>query len=317
MKKFVANILLAGVGAAMLLAIVLAIRIYRWQGNVRDTFTLPEGTEVVYIGNSHSGCTWTEAPEFKNKVLWNASRSFLYHLLRLRELDRLNDLQNVKVCVMDMGRPAIRGFYPDDTRGHYFLRHFREELPAVWRYALDIPVFTPRVLAEAFLSGGAECNLQAKRTDAPKPWYEWGEEKQARYIEDNYSDHPIWGKFLDTFPSSATEDTLVQLVAEAQAICDRNGIRFILVSTPLASQNPQRIHPDEWSLETTDIQNKLKDMGVQYLDLRASCPDTMFRDADHLHRAASYSFTKSFHEGVLTQYLEPQCWSNAEGDREK
>ena len=306
MKKFVANILLAGVGAAMLLAVVLTIRIYRWQGNVRDTFTLPEGTEVVYIGNSHSGCTWTEAPEFQNKVLWNASRSFLYHLLRLKELDRLNDLRNVKVCVMDIGRPAIRGFYPDSRRGHYFLRHFREELPSVWRYVWEIPVFSPRVFMEALLSGKSEFKLQAKRTDAPKPWCEWGEEKQAKYISDNYSDHPIWEKFLDTFPSCGTETTLVQLVSEAKAICFKNGIALILVSTPLASQNPQRIHPCEWSIEATDLQSRFKDIGVQYLDLRTSCPDTMFRDADHLHRDASYLFTKNFQEGILAQYMEHQ-----------
>ena len=92
MKKFLKNLLLAAAIWFIVMFLPLIVRTALWQGRAAEIFTLPAHTEVLCIGNSHTGCTWSDAPAFAFHKEWRSGRGFLFAVLRLLEFERRGQL---------------------------------------------------------------------------------------------------------------------------------------------------------------------------------------------------------------------------------
>lgn len=119
--------------AGMLLAVdiaVIVVRVVLAQKNVSTAFTVPPETEVVFIGNSHTGCTFAEAPEFRNRAVWHSGTGFMLHYLRFLELERRGAFDaNMKVCVLDCDASSLLGCAREPIAKDFILM-----LPLTWRY---------------------------------------------------------------------------------------------------------------------------------------------------------------------------------------
>ena len=294
MKRFLIKVLFAA-GFALLVAVsVIALRIALAQKNVRAAFDVPPGTEVVFIGNSHTGCTFYEAPEFRNRVVWQSAMGFLFHYLRFLEMERLGLLDGgVKTCVVDCDSPSLDCFLKSAI-----VQNAIAIFPIVWRYLDKIPVSNGEILFEAFLRSGCDYSFREEVPQEVSNWTTRARERREVYLKVLWYSNgvpPDWDS--EAFPRD-WQTRFYEMVADMKARCDKRGIRLVFFASPLASDYPDRNDPLVYR-RISDVAARVRSMGVEYYDYRTTCPDNKFRDAGHLLRSASYEFTKKFYAEVL------------------
>ena len=295
MKKFLKNLLLAAAIWFIVMFLPLIVRTALWQGRAAEIFTLPPHTEVLCIGNSHTGCTWSDAPAFAFHKEWRSGRGFLFAVLRLLEFERRGQLDGVKVCLMDCDRTARVGLSEKKIRQGY-----SEAFPLFWRYLGRAPLSRADLLTDAALKWFRKWPKPEKKDARPsdkKAWTDRTDEERARNIAKEYAPE-VWNA---NRPVKDVDDLLFNLACVAQEVCDRHGIRLILFAAPVVSENPERTQPEVYSRELDALIARIRAAGIEYQDLRAACPDAWFRDAHHLSSAGADAFTGEFCKKVLNR----------------
>ena len=295
MKRFLIKVLFAAVFALLVPVCVIVCRIALAQRVVDEAFDVPPGTQVVFIGNSHTGCTWTEAPEFRNRVVWCSATGFMFHYLRFREVERQGALdRGVKVCVLDCDSSALNRFTKDTL-----VQNALAALSYLWRYLPLLPFQKLAIVREALLHPNCTYALAEEPKGEVPDWTTRTKEEKESYLKRFYTPAGIletqWDS--DAFPRD-WQNRFYEMVADMKARCDKRGIRLILFAAPLASQYPDRNDPLIYR-RISSVAEKIRSMGIEYYDYRAACPDNKFRDAGHLLRSSAYEFTKKFYAEVL------------------
>ena len=296
MKSFVIQSIAA---AGLLLAVdvtVVAARVALAQKDVADAFAVPPETVAVFIGNSHTGCTFTEAPEFRNRVVWRSSTGFMLHYLRFLELERRGAFDNgVRFCVLDCDTSALNRFTKE-----VIVENAPEALPYLWRYWPSLPFQKMAILKEVLSRPNCEYQFidPPPMTNVPD-WTTRTKDEKWSYLKGFYTTRGVretqWES--DAFPLD-WQSCFYGMVSDMKARCAKRNIRLILVATPLASDNPDRTDPNRGQ-RITDLATRVRAFGVEYCDFRLACPDEKFRDAGHLLPRSSYEFTKRFYAEVL------------------
>lgn len=292
MKKFIKGVLSVSALTSCALACIFLLKIVWWQKEVARHFEIPKGTEVVCIGNSHTGCSWFESAEFRNRVLWKSATGFMWHYLRFRELERRGSLDaGVKVVVMDCCGPAMGGFNKMSMK-----KRFLDNLPFAWRYMRLIPIPMQDLLMEIVCNMNHRYSISEVPPDEVADWTtRTEEEKQSNIINQYGKEVRVWNadEFVDDW-----QNIYLKLLGDVKLRCEHHGVRFICFAAPLTTQSPARANPMVWDRESMMLE-KVKEMGCELYDYRTSCPDNWFRDSHHLLKSSSHKFTKKFYENIL------------------
>ncbi len=295
MKRFLIKVFLAAIFALFVAVSVIALRIVRAQKAVDVAFDVPPNTEVIFIGNSHTGCSWTEAPEFRNRKVWNHSLGFPVHYVRFLELERRGAFEHgVKACVVDCDKTSLDGF-----KTQVIYENMLTTLPFVWRHLTALPIPLSDAIIEIFSHASWDFSIAGKPPEDDCVWTKLPEARQQAFFVHNYGASwrtpAAWDS--DAYPQG-WQIRFYEMVADMKARCDRNGVRLILFASPLASQDPGRSIP-VIAQRITSVAEKIRSMGIEYYDFRTACSDDQFRDAGHLLRRSAYDFTKKFYAEVL------------------
>lgn len=289
MRRFLVRLLLAAVLGVVSLVMLTAARIVLWQKDVDAHYVIPDDIRVIGLGSSHTGCNISEDTEFKTKNFWCAARGALFSLMRLKELERRNQLSKVKYCLVDCGLSCMAGFEEDAL-----IEHFGEELPMCWRYVGMMPVSKWRLFFNALLNAGMSYKLTDSAPIDEMPWTDRTTEDQARHIakistrKRSASSPPMCKDFEKVV--NVTLDGIV-------AICKRYNIRVIFFASPTISCHPIKTDPGRYC-EWQEVIDRLRKRGIEYYDFLSDCPDSWFRDADHLTRKGAILFTCECYKAV-------------------
>jgi len=298
MKLFLTNVCaLLGV-MFILLACLIAGRFVLNQREVNKHFAVPAGTEVLVIGNSHAGCTFTEAPEFRNRVIWHSSMGFIFHYLRFLELERRG--------VLDRGIKAVIFDCDNSTLNCCSKKHNRENLaltlPFSWRYADKIPMPYLEMAKVALLNASMKFRTVKVTEGKIANWTLWTPEKKRSYMNLCYGKKDWYApKRWDSDTKQFPKDLMArfdEMVLDIKARCAKRGIRLIFFAAPLTTETPDRVNPAVWEQVET-IKKRVQGLGCEYYDFRLAYPDTSFHDVHHILRSTSYDFTKRFYTEIL------------------
>jgi len=298
MKLFLTNVCaLLGVVIVILTGIAV-VKFVHNQRRVDKHFAVPAGTEVIIIGNSHAGCTFTEAPEFRNRVIWNSSMGFIFHYLRFLELERRGVLdRGIKAVIFDCDSTAIH-----DCNRENIKRNIERTCAFAWRYVNEIPMpklemaveFVKSFSVKFITQEGVPLETPNWTTLAPK-------RKRARMLrswEDRSWYVPeMWESGRNPFPKDFMA-RFDEMVLDMKARCAKRGIRLIFFASPLATDTPSRANPLIWK-QGEELKNRVRALGCEYYDFRSAYPDDRFRDDHHILRSTSYDFTKRFYTEIL------------------
>lgn len=293
MKKFLQKISCCIVICASVPILVLIVRVAAVQDELDEVFGVPDGTEVLCIGNSHTGCTWYEAPEFKNRVLWSSATGFATHYMRFREFERRGVLDSgVRYCILDCDGPSMTFFSAEELK-----KRFGFNLPFAWRYSDCLPVDFCSLALYAMDHAFHKFSFKGETPPGQVPdWTTRTREEQESNIKGQYHNdfHSDW---MTGYPDG-WQDVFIWMVEDIKRRCDAHGVRLICFAAPLTSASPARINPMMWERESRMIE-RVRAIGVEYYDFRLECADDNFRDSHHLLRDCSYEFTKRFFRDVL------------------
>ncbi len=298
MKRFLLRVCaLLGV-VVILLACITPVRLVCNQREVDRYLAVPEGTEVLVIGNSHAGCTFTEAPEFRNRVIWHSNMGFVFHYLRFLELERRGVLdRGIKVCIFDCDSTSIKHC----TKGN-IKSDLRRSSTFAWRYLDKIPL--PKLEARMEVVKGLGTRFDGQE-EVPAEGLNWTmvapERKRVHmrwfYNLKTWYVPEMWEFGRNPFP----EDFMMrfdEMVLDMKARCAKRGIRLIFFAPPLTTETPSRANPLIWK-QCEELKKRVRALGCEYYDFRCDYPDDRFRDDHHILRSTSYEFTKRFYSEIL------------------
>lgn len=291
MKKFLIKVFYSGIACAVVLVLIPIVRVMIAQGKLDEVFSVPDGTKVLCIGNSHTGCTWYEAPEFKNRVLWTSASSFATHYMRFREFERRGILDSgVRYCILDCDGPGMGGFSIGGLK-----KRFAYDLPFAWRYANCLPVGIGDLALYVLNHTSQDFSFDEVPPGQVPDWTTRTKEEQESNIIGQYG--KIRSDWKNGYPDG-WQNAFLWMVEDIKRRCDAHGVRLICFAAPLASASPARTDRMIWERESQMIE-RVKAIGVEYYDFRLECADNEFRDSHHLLRNSSYEFTQRFFHDVL------------------
>ncbi len=298
MKLFLTRVC-AQLGVVIVILTCIAVgRFVRNQHKVDKHFAVPEGTDVLVIGNSHAGCTFTEAPEFRDRVIWHSSMGFVFHYLRFLELERRGVLdRGIKAVIFDCDNSTLNCCSKKHNRENFGLT-----LPFSWRYVDRIPMSYLEIAKEVLLNAGMSFPKPAIPPPEAPDWTTWSPERKRSYMNLCYGKKDWYApKRWDSDTKQFPKDLMArfdEMVLDIKARCEKRGIRLIFFAAPLTTETPDRVNPAVWE-QVDNIKKRVLGLGCEYYDFRLAYPDTRFHDVHHLLRSTSYDFTKRFYTEIL------------------
>lgn len=282
MKRLVIKLALFGAVMVFALAGTLALRTYLWQDKVREHFKIKPGTLALCIGNSHSECSWVEVPGTQIKNSFEHATHFSMFVWRLKEFDRLGQLDNVGTVILQYDWAAFR----DSVTS--FIGRYRMGFPFMWRYFNEIPSHQDPL----------NCILGVV-THIGTHWGCAGEPLRPNLRPVDKTFKP---RFLKQDRVRGQKPNLdwwfrqVEITAheldEIKEICQRHGIKLYLVLTPLCEEYRRQDEAIEQFYE--ELFNLAAEKGIACCDLRAWAPDYLFRDASHLSYTGAFQLSQYF-----------------------
>ena len=291
MKKFISKLCIAFVGGVIFISFVWIYRILSSQSIVRDVYSLDQQTKIIFIGNSHTGKSWKENAAYRNKVLWRSSECFLFSEMRLAELERRNQLGNIEVCVMNFDGPSMT-FFNDDK----ICQDVLSEAPVAIHHLDIFPTSLIRLFVAALESANVSFCIQEQNPEPTKNWISRTNEEKSAHLKRVYECFP--SDWSATYYTKNWEELLIGSVERVRAICNRNGIRLIFFAAPLVKDNPELVDVKRYEKIDSMIQ-RVKNMGIEFYDLRRFCPDSQFMDSHHLHDEGAGELTRHFLSTIL------------------
>jgi len=291
MKRFLLkSILAASLGLACVCAI-LVVRIVRAQNRWEKLLETRPDVEVLHIGNSHTGCSWRELPEFRNQKIWCTSSTTLYSLLRLFELDRLGRLGNIKVVIADLDTAGLR----DEVELNE--RIFLEQLPYAWRYIDEMPLGRLHLAAEALTRLGYRWVMGEEKD--PEEFHPPAVRYTTRSHEERKRMHVADFDLADPHVERCRgyKEFQKNVIRKLNRFCIDRGIRLIFFAAPLTSSHRDRPREDRED-KLADWFCYVRGLGVEYVDCRCWMKDEDFYDTNHLATDRYEEFTRRFFKEV-------------------
>lgn len=288
MKPFVIRIFLGLFLVALFCTAVAFVRLRLVRQEYEAYFMLEPSVDVVFTGDSVTGCSVDEAEEYRNRVLWRSSTPIIYSYMRLRELERLGQLRNVKYVATGICYHTLRG-------GHREL--IEEVMPGsfalTWRYLDALPVgpaSLPMLISTALAKDGLISTLSNEVPAETTPFMEREAAVRERVILE----------YLSSFNKEIVDERLVlniEAIGAMAEICAKNGIALVVFSTPVYSEVLERL--PGWLHERHDaFLDACRQRGAYCFDFRAAVPDIYFRDTMHIMPSGAEWFTPMLMQAI-------------------
>lgn len=297
MKRFI--FVLCALSALIVMAIV-AVHVYvilACQREMDEVYAVRPDQDVLFLGSSQIGCAIEESSRFHNKCIWVSETIAQSCLIRLKELERRNQLSHVKILVV-----PFHVFMISAQSEWTFKWAWYQELAVSWRHLDMLPCGLVKFLA--FIA----CNLRIppaihvseKRprrqglTERPVPYqrhfHGLCEQKAAAMCK-------VSGSFRNW------EQSFFGSYNEMKEICDRHGIRFVVCRAPVLPYFDHRI-PECGQRMIDAAVTRIRSMGIEYIDTDHEIPEKYFFDWLHLIPDGATIFTEKLYRKLSLQYGE-------------
>ncbi len=292
MKRFVSNISLVVAIVGIVFPVPVILRVIYWQTRVEESLRVEPWQRVLFIGDSHIGCTFVEVPKYENRIIWESSMPQQFTLMRLREMEKREFLNGIEVLVLDFGLQSI-GQQRRDRMKEFWWRmlpmtyKYCDLLPLSWREYMSQFVSAPRGRMHIIENmPTANISVLSRSEDEKEEEFEKTAEMHFRWM-----DHP-------ELMCNRWEESLKGAICEIQSICRRNNIRLLFFTAPLTSYYNDSI-PQGVEEKLQEIVGYIKGLGIPYYDLRRWGCDDDFRDCFHLRMDGAIKFTEWFYREVV------------------
>ena len=266
MRKFLTKCLIALVLGTVTLFVSLTFLIAIEQKDVARVFTIPEGTKILCIGSSHTGCTWQEGNGVYS--LWTNAAPFIFSLMRLQELERREMLNGIQYCIIDTDYETLLNRMQDS----YVETVYLQTLPFSWRYFMEIPGYKNKF--NCFLGSLTwQGHLRVCKSKLPTD----GDSSRILFKQREVLSKRNFQVSNERYRFCMLKNQ--EVARKIKELCDRHNIKLIFFSSPLISFHPLR-NDHKFHSDWIDF---LKRSDIEFWDLRAVCEDADFRDVDHLN----------------------------------
>ena len=285
MVKFLSR--LAAVSAILLMIIIgmHAVAIWNMQDEVNAVYKIDAATEVLFLGSSQVGCSIDEDEErlYHLRKLWVSETITPSFLIRLKELERRGQLDNLKTVVVPFN---VNSVTCQSKKGYLWAWYL--ELPVAWRH-MDLLPYGKLVLAWYML-----CNqrfpfrmLLEEFPPDRKPLAERPDAYRKKVISEFKKDALSCSGLAD---GQELQERLFDAYREMDEICRRHGIRFVIYKAPLLPAF-ERNFPTETQNRITAYEQRLCDMHIEYVKPQIELDERHFFDAVHLTMPGAKLFT--------------------------
>ena len=292
MKRFVSNFSRFAAIVGIVLPVPVIWRVIYWQPRVEASLWVEPWQRVLFIGDSHIGCTFVEDPKYENRIIWEASMPQQFTTMRLREMEKRGSLKGVEVLVLDFGLQSI-----GQQRRERMKEFWWRMLPISYKHCDLLPLSWCDFLSQ-FVSPPscrihiiedmptANISILSRSRDEKEEEFEKTAEMHFRW-----TDHP-------ELMCTRWEESLKAAVCEIQDICKRNNIKLLFFTAPLTSYYNDSI-PQRVEEKLQEFVGFIKELGVPYYDLRRWGRDDDFRDCFHFRLDGAIKFTEWFYREVI------------------
>lgn len=292
MRKFLINFFLFSAAVVVTVVAIVAVRIALWQHAVMESEQMRPGQEILFMGDSHIGCTFVEEPAYSNRVIWCASLPHQFTLMRLKNMERDGMLRHVKTLVIEFGLQSI-GQQREERMKSFLLRM----LPICWRYQELIPLGFWQKAWHVATHLSADYDIIAEMPTANIPLSQQPEELREQDWQETCKVHFDWIKEEEKM-CKGWERSEMETICSIKSLCDANKIDMIVLTAPLTKRYIRNIPPEAEAI-MMKIVGQLESMGVSYYDLRSWGNDDDFRDCFHFTVDGARRFTGKFYSHVL------------------
>ena len=292
MKRFLKYITIFGLGLILPIIVTFCIRLMLRQSQVAESRHIEPWQKILFIGDSHIGCTFIEAPVYSNRVVWASSMPQQFTLMRLLDMERLDALRNVETLVLEIGLQSL-GEQDRERMKELWWRLF----PISWRYPELIPLSTFDKLSYAVANiGKAMPVIEKMSTNDVSILTRKQKERDSDFAR--LSDfHFDWIGRSEQM-CIGWEESLHSAIAGIIDVCRRNNIKLLFLTAPVVSYYRAAI-PEKAEQKLQEFIKQIKDAGIEYYDLRAWGEDDDFRDCFHFRLSGAQKFTDWFYKEIL------------------
>lgn len=287
MRRFLLNVFFALIIGVLTIVLSLIAIIMMRQNEVKNVFTVPKGTTVLCLGNSHTGCTWEEGEGVY--AIWSNGSAFVFSLMRLKELLRRNQLDGIKYCIIDADYEGLCGRMKPSCVEKTYL----ESLLFSWRYLNVLPEGKFQNMFSALTWQGHRRSLKSSLPAGNNLYINLPRTDQYNLIQKVE-------KAVDS-DIKYHNDILAlnkNILREIHELCKMRNIKLVLFAAPLVKEHPlrgaMRNVLDKWK-------SFLNHEGVEYWDLRDELSDDFFYDVDHLSAVGRKNISEKYIKGLINE----------------
>lgn len=300
MKRFLGKIICVLIGVVIIGLVPMLQSLRNYWAEFDVIYRIKPEDQILCVGSSTiRSSLLVDEEKYKNKRIWLHSSDSAAILARILTLERLNMLENIRYCVVDINPGCVVGPLSKSIplKEDIWLREF----PINWRYPHLRPVYFSSYVSSliGYICGiirgvgkfevSGDLNAKEMADVAASPAFldrsaKWQEETLLHYKNLHYSG---WELRPDETQRRFSN------YADMKAVCDRNGVIFIVFSPPLLSSY-RAIIPNEILSRYNDLLMRLGNDGITVYDKRDAYPDSLFRDPIHLSFAGTERFSAEF-----------------------
>ncbi len=292
MKRFLKYITIFGLGLILPIIATFCIRLMLRQSQVAESRHIEPWQKILFIGDSHIGCTFIEAPVYSNRVVWASSMPQQFTLMRLLDMERLGALRDVETFVLEIGLQSL-GEQDCERMKELWWRMF----PISWRYPELIPLSTFDKLSYAVVNSSMAMPVIEKMSTNDVSILTRTQKKRDSDFARLSDFHFDWIGRPEQM-CIGWEESLHNAIAGIIDVCRRNNIKLLFLTAPVVSYYRAAI-PKKVEQKLQEFIKQIKDAGIEYYDLRAWGTDDDFRDCFHFRLSGAQKFTDWFYKEIL------------------
>ena len=292
MRKFLVRSFLFGIGLAVSIALFVSFCVLSHWSEVVASQHLEPWQYILFIGDSHIGCTFVENREYENRIVWEPSMPQQFTLMRLLDMERDGGFGNVETVVLDIGLQSL-----GQQRTERMKEFWWRMLPISWRHQSLLPlgVWDRFEYAIGHLAG--RMSVMSPMPTNNVSIVTRTKEERAREFAETSKCHFAW----TGTPEQMCEDWELSLHESIDGIirvCRRNDLRLVFFTAPLTSYYRASI-PAIAESKFQKFVSQIRDSGIEYHDLRKWGEDRYFCDSFHFTHDGARRFTRWFYSEIL------------------
>lgn len=133
MSRFLARFIFGCLIALLVLTTMIVLRILCAWPVFAGVYTIPEGKSLLFVGDSHIGCSIDNLSDGPYNVVWSSSSAPWHTLMRVKAMARSGTLGRVQYCVTELGYQTFYGCCQADA----LVNNLKIGFPLYWRGLLE------------------------------------------------------------------------------------------------------------------------------------------------------------------------------------